>query len=101
MLQDHDKNHDADMHERRNSFDDHRHPFPSPSSLSSSPTNNQKVRIEDNVSIQMTHIKQSINKSFSLIVQGRVALKREADVSMVCAEFIIRVKNLFYGSCFE
>lgn len=49
----------------------------------------------------MTHIKQSIDKSFSLIVQGRVVLKREADVSMVCAEFIIRVKNLFYGSCFE
>lgn len=42
-LMDHDKNHDADMHERRNSFDDHRHPFPSPSSLSSSPTNNQKA----------------------------------------------------------
>lgn len=41
-LMDHDKNHDSDMHERRNSFDDHRHAFPSPSSLSSSPTNNQR-----------------------------------------------------------
>lgn len=45
ISQDHDKNHDSDMHERRSSFDDHRHAFPSPSSLSSSPTNNQRVRI--------------------------------------------------------
>ncbi|KAL9963477.1 hypothetical protein ACROYT_G026988 [Oculina patagonica] len=41
-LMDHDKNNDSDMHERRNSFDDPRHAFPSPSSLSSSPTNNQR-----------------------------------------------------------
>lgn len=46
ISQDHDKSHDSVMHERRNSFDDHRHAFPSPSSLSSSPTNNQRVRIK-------------------------------------------------------